>query len=642
MYRKLIACVLALLFLIPALPVRAEEEAGELYTAAIPGLREDFILGMDVSSVIALEESGVRYYDDDGREKDLFAILASHGVNWIRVRVWVDPFDKNGNSYGGGGNDLARAIMIGRRATENGMRVLVDFHYSDFWADPSKQQVPKAWAGMDIEEKADVLYRYTLESLASLREAGVDVGMVQLGNETNGRLCGEKIWMNIVWHLMAAGARAVRETDPDILIAVHFANPENTDAYLNWASKLDYYSLDYDVFATSYYPYWHGTLENLAYVLSEIRQKYGKEVMVAETSYAYTLEDSDFSGNTIGEGGAYDHPWPFTVQGQANEVRAVCDTVNGIGGLGVFYWEGAWITVGTSSREENRVLWEKYGSGWASSYAAEYDPNDAGKYYGGSACDNQAMFDPSGRALPSLNVFRYLREGHETALRADSVDDIEITVDIGQAVVLPETVSAVMNDASRREVPVTWDTDPKSLDTSAPADYTVTGTAGGMQARAAVHVVYYNYARNYSFEDEDTSMWVLSDLRGAEQLYREEKKNDSRTGAYHWHFYSAKPTSVEFTLEQPIASLPAGDWVTRISVMGGDAGQQEIWSYVKIDGEIIATCPAEITSWNEWKTPEIHFSLSEGQEAVCGIYVRCDGAGAWGKIDDLFVNADVK
>ena len=639
MLRRLISVVLSLLFIAGSFPARAE---GDIYVKAIPDLPEDFILGMDVSSVIALEESGVRYYDDDGQEKDLFAILASHGVNWIRVRVWVDPYDKNGFSYGGGGNDLARAVAIGKRATENGMRLLVDFHYSDFWADPSKQQAPKKWQGMSVEEKADAVYRYTLDSLAVFRDNGVDVGMVQLGNETNGRFCGEKIWMNIVWHLMGSAARAVRESDPDILIAVHFANPENADNYLNWASKLNYYNLDYDVFATSYYPYWHGTLENLTSVLGQISRQYGKSVMVAETSYAWTLEDSDFSGNTIGEGGAYDHPWPFTVQGQANEVRAVAAAVSSIGGLGVFYWEGAWISVGTSSWEENHLLWEKYGSGWASSYAAEYDPADAGKYYGGSACDNQAMFDARGKALPSLSVFKYLREGHNTEIIPDSVDDIVITVDIGQPVVLPSAVSAVMNDDSRREVPVVWDTDPAGLDTSVPADYTVTGSAGGMKAAAKVSVVLYNYARNPSFEDADTSMWTCEDLRGAEQLYREEKKNDSRSGTWHWHFYSAKATGVEFTLEQKIEGLPAGNWVAGISVMGGDAGEQEIWSYVKINGEIVATCPAAITKWNEWKTPEIRFSCVEGQDVVCGIYVRCDGAGAWGKIDALYVNADVR
>ena len=610
----------------------------ELYVKKIENLPEDFILGMDVSSVLSLEKSGVVYRDREGNEKDLFELLADAGVNWIRVRVWNDPFTAVGKGYGGGNTDAAAAAEIGRRAAEHGMKLLVDFHYSDFWADPSKQMVPKAWKGLSLDEKAEALYSYTLESLKLIRDAGADIGMVQIGNETNGRFCGEKIWMNMVWNLMSAGCRAVREFDPGVKIAVHFANPENTDTYLNWASKLAYYSLDYDIFATSYYPYWHGTLENLKFVLGEIKAQYGKDVMVAETSYAYTLEDTDFSGNTIGEGGAYDKPWPFTVQGQANEVRDVAAALNEIGALGLFYWEGAWISVGTNSWEENHQLWEEYGSGWASSAAGEYDPDDAGKYYGGSACDNQALFAPDGRALPSLSVFRLLREGNETALRADSIEDILLTVDIRSEVTLPETVNAVMNDGSRSSVPVTWNIPEGGLDTGREAVLTVEGTADGLPALCTVKVLRFNYAGNFSFEEEDLSMWHCDDQGGADELYCEEKKNDSLTGNRHWHFYSARANTVKFTLEQEIP-LAAGNYDYRISIMGGDAGDQEVYSYVKIDGEIVETAPAAITSYNQWDTPSISFACAEGQSVVCGISVRCDGAGAWGKIDDMTVCA---
>ena len=381
MYKRQLLSLLLFLMLCLSASAPAEEAACSLYIKAVPDLPEDFALGMDVSSVLALEAAGVRYYDHDGVERDLFDILRENGVNYIRVRVWNDPFDAEGHGYGGGNNDITAAVEIGRRATEHGMRLLVDFHYSDFWADPSKQMVPKAWKNKRTTAKVQLLKQYTLDSLTQLKEAGVDVGMVQLGNETNGRLCGEKTWMNI-YKLMREGSRAVREIFPGALVAVHFANPESAGSYMTYASKLAYYNLDYDVFATSYYPYWHGTLENLARVLSEVADTYGKQVMVAETSYAYTLMDGDFSGNTIGEGGAYEKPYPITVQGQANEVADVIAAVNAIGGLGVFYWEGAWIPVGGASYEENAALWEQYGAGWASSYAGAYDPKDAGIYYG--------------------------------------------------------------------------------------------------------------------------------------------------------------------------------------------------------------------------------------------------------------------
>lgn len=283
-----------------------------LYVPRIEGMTEAFILGMDASIVPSLEAGGVRYYDFDGKEKDVFEILSENGINYIRVRVWVDPYDGSGRGYGGGNCDIGTALAIGKRATRYGMKLLVDFHYSDFWADPGKQMVPKAWVGMEIDEKADALNRYTTDCLQQLKDAKVDVGMVQLGNETNGSLCGETAWGNICY-LMEAGSRAVRAIFPEALVAVHFTNPENANAMRFYAKTLDDFRLDYDVFATSYYPYWHGTLENLAAVLSQIAEAYGKKVMVAETSYAYTPEDTDFFGNTIGEGGSYAKPYPLTV-----------------------------------------------------------------------------------------------------------------------------------------------------------------------------------------------------------------------------------------------------------------------------------------------------------------------------------------
>ena len=383
----------------------------------VENLRSDFILGMDASCVPALENSGVRYYDQDGNEKNVFQILSENGINYIRVRVWNDPYDKDGNGYGGGNCDIENAVIIGKAATEYGMKLLVDFHYSDFWADPGKQMTPKAWKGMDFDTKREALYQYTKESLQKLVDAGVDVGMVQIGNETNGALCGEKSsdlggWKRIM-ELISAGSKAVREVCPEALVAVHFTNPENAESYISYGKNLDYYQVDYDVFASSYYPFWHGTLENLAAVLSNIADTYGKKVMVAETSYAYTTKDTDFFGNTVGAGMTYDYP--FSQQGQADLVRDVIDTVANktINGIGVFYWEGTWIAAGGKTYEENKALWETYGSGWATSYAAEYDPKDAGQWYGGCSVDNQAFFTADGKATEALKVFALVRTGNE-------------------------------------------------------------------------------------------------------------------------------------------------------------------------------------------------------------------------------------
>ncbi len=610
-------------------------EGCSLYVKAVEGLPEDCIFGMDASQVPSLEAGGVKYYDRDGNEKDVFRILAENGVNYIRVRVWNDPFDADGNGYGGGNCTVDTALEIGKRATHYNMPLLVDFHYSDFWADPGKQMVPKAWKDMDLDAKTAALETYTRESLQKLKDAGVEVGMVQVGNETNGAMCGEKDWSAVV-KLMAAGSKAVREVYPNALVAVHFANPES-GSYPAYASNLNIYGLDYDVFGTSYYPYWHGSLENLTGVLSQVREKYGKKVMVMETSYAWTGEDSDFSGNTISDDSNVAKPYPYSLQGQVNSLRDVTQAVLDAGGIGVCYWEGTWISAGGSSREENQKLWEKYGSGWASSYAAEYDPNDAGKWYGGCAVDNQAFFDAKGHALESLMAFNLIRWGNDVGMEIQALEDVRVQLTLGESFSLPETVNAVMTDDSRREVPVVWSVDEAALAEwlTSPGRHEITGEAEGMQTTLLLIVEGVNLLANPSFEDGKDAPWVADNLGGCKDLMIEQKTGDSRTGDWHYHFWSPDANKAEFTLEQTLETAEPGVYDYTVYIMGGDCGAAEVYAYVKLDGEIVATAPMEITSWNEWHAGTVEgVECAEGQTLTVGIYVKAPNAGAWGKIDD--------
>ena len=624
----------------------ATVKSDTLYVKKVDNLPEHFILGMDASCVPSLEAGGVKYYDFDGTEKDVYQILSENGINYIRVRVWNDPFDANGNGYGGGNCDIENAIAIGKRATQHGMKLLVNFHYSDFWADPSKQMLPKAWQGMTIDEKTDALYQYTKSCLQKLVDAGVDVGMVQIGNETNGAMCGETSsalggWKRIM-QLMSAGSKAVREICPEALVAVHFANPEKADSYISYGKNLDYYQVDYDVFASSYYPFWHGSLDNLAAVLSNIAETYGKQVMVAETSYAFTAEDSDFNANTIGDGGGIVKAYPFTQQGQANLVRDVIDTVANktTNGIGVFYWEGTWISAGGKNYEENAALWERHGSGWASSYAAAYDPKDAGQYYGGCAVDNQAFFDSEGHVNEALKVFSLVRQGNEISNRADAIEDVNLICDLNGEIILPDTVNAIMTDNSKQAIPVRWlNADLDAMKKGGVAKYAIDGIAGDMAARCYVSMVEYNYLENWSFEDGETG-WVATAIGKFNELFVEDKVTDSLTGTKHYHFWGSSANTVEFTLEQQVQNLPSGVYDYTISIMGGDGGVTEIYAYVKINGEIVAKGDTVITVYNEWhnaKTKSIEYA--EGDIMTVGIYVKCAGPNAWGKIDDAMLNS---
>jgi arabinogalactan endo-1,4-beta-galactosidase len=264
--------------------------------------------------------------------------------------------------------------------------------------------------------------------------------------------------------------------------------------------------VDYDVFASSYYSYWHGSLANLTEVLKNIAQNYNKKVMVAETSYAYTYENGDNHGNTISEDTVVPKNYPVTVQGQADAIRDVFAAVAEAGdaGLGAFVWEPAWIPVPGNSKEDRMKLWEKYGSGWASSYATEYDPKDAGVYFGGSACDNQALFDFTGHPLASLEVFRYAGTGAETELKVDTMDETMIRVRKGDDIVLPETVAALFNDSTSQELKITWNpTETAALNKDTVGEYKVSGTAvynnQEYTANCKVTVMEPNYVENYSF-----------------------------------------------------------------------------------------------------------------------------------------------
>ena len=515
----------------------------DIYVEPIEGISDDFIRGMDASAVLALENSGVKYYNFDGEEQDVFQTLSEAGVNYIRLRVWNDPYDENGNGYGGGNNDLPTAIELGKRATKYGMKVCIDFHYSDFWADPKRQHAPKAWEGMEIDEKCDALYDYTKDSLTQLFDEGVDVEMVQVGNEINNGMAGEYYLPNVT-QLLKSGTKAVREIadtyNKDIQVVIHYTNIESNGEIDSLASNLQNNDVDYDIMGLSYYPFWDGSFDNMQRISRYIQKTYNKKVMIAETSYCYTSEDGDGSGNSLVGTDDIVKGYPATVQSQATMVRDVCAAANEAGLEGVFYWEGTWIPVGPATAD-NSPIWEKYGSGWASSYASDYDPDDAGLYYGGCSWDNQAMFDFTGHPLPSLNVFKYLKDGHDVPLAVDYVSDVSVTCNAGSAIELPEQVDVIYNNhAANTQADVTWDeAQTAAIDPNVDGEYDITGSVdGGFTVTCHVKVILKNLVQNPSFEDADTSMWKVTYEGDSNPTDYQNKTDDAHTGDIAFHFWS--------------------------------------------------------------------------------------------------------
>lgn len=624
-----------------------------LYVKKVENLPNDFIMGMDASSVIAEENSGVKYYDYNGVETDVFKVLSDSGINYIRVRVWNDPYDEEGNCYGGGNNDIATAIEIGKRATKYNMSLLVDFHYSDFWADPAKQMMPKAWEPLDDAEIPQACYEYTKDCLTQLKDAGVKVGMVQLGNETNGiKLAGFSV-VSKVCNIMNGGARAVREVNPDALVAVHFANPEKHN-YMDWATKLANNNVDYDVFGSSYYPYWHGTLDNLASELSNIATTFDKKTMVLETSYAYTTEDSDGWSNTIGTGGFDYKPFPFTIAGQANSVREITDTIANktTNGIGICYWEGAWITVGDShaanySYEANQAKWKEYGSGWASEAAAKYDPDDVGTWWGGCAVDNQALFAPNGRPLESLKVFNLMRFGNEVTPYIDGVEDVTLIKNDNENFTLPETVNIIYSDNSKVATPVTWEPfDIEEAKSKGNAKYTIKGTSAGQEVYCYLQIMEYNYVNNYGFEEKEKG-WTVKPLgeKLSDTNIAKCTSENPQTGTYAFHFWASKANTCKFEVEQEIKGLETANYKFQISLMGGGPGSnsantsvQNNYAYVKVNGKMYQTS-GKFTVWKAWSDILVKdIPIKKGDKVIVGFHIESPEAGVWGDIDDCMLN----
>lgn len=365
-----------------------------------------FYKGMDLSTIKEVEGLGGRFYDH-GEEKDVFEILKSYGMNAVRLRLWNDPYGPDGTPYGAGTNDLPTTLELAKRAKAQGMEVLLCMHYSDFWADPGKQRVPKAWRGMDAEQLTEEVYSFTRDTLLAMRRAGAFPDLIQVGNElTNGMLwpqgklleCGN--YDNLA-KFVSAGIRAVRSLDQEIPIMIHLDNGGNAPMYRDWFDHYLERGEDFQIIGLSYYPFWHGSLEELKNNMNDLAVRYGKELVIAEVSMGFTMADygvyeklaqEERKGYATKSELVEKLEFPMTKKGQADFMKAlfaVIDQVPENKCSGFFYWEPAWIPVP--------------GSGWANEAALQYIEE---KGPGGNEWANQALFDYEGQSLPALEVIR--------------------------------------------------------------------------------------------------------------------------------------------------------------------------------------------------------------------------------------------
>lgn len=365
----------------------------------------EFIKGFDVSALTEVEECGGKFFDQ-GVEKDALEILKSYNGNWVRIRLWNDPYSDSGEPYGAGNCDLENMIKLAKRAKQAGFNWLLCLHYSDFWADPGKQYLPKAWEGKSVDELEQLVYEYTRDVLDICRKEDIMPQMVAVGNElSNGLMWPVAKWPEFdnIAKFVKAGAKAVREADPEIPIMIHLDNGGKIELYEEWFDNFVKRGGDFDVIGLSYYPFWHGSLEGLKANLANCVKRYGKDLVIAEVSMGHTMESyaeyeqlpedkEKRKGAATSPELAAKVPFPMTEQGQSDFIQTVMEIVRDVPegkGKGIFWWEPTWIPVP--------------GSGWAFKPGWEYVKEKGPE---GNEWANQALFDYKGNALLALKTIK--------------------------------------------------------------------------------------------------------------------------------------------------------------------------------------------------------------------------------------------
>lgn len=360
----------------------------------------EFIMGADVSMLNEVEQLGGEFYEN-GVQGDALDILSSHGINYVRLRLWVDPYDSLGNPYGGGTNDLATTIALAQRAKAEGMGILLDIQLSDFWADPGTQTKPKAWQSLTYTQLKTAVHDYTESVITAMKNVNVLPSMVQVGNETSsgilwddGKVGGGIDDFTQLAELLSSGISGIHDaldSGEDVEIILHLDYGGDNNLYTWWFDKIAAEHVDYDIIGLSYYPFWHGTMGQLSYNLNEISKRYDKDVMIVETAYGFTLDDGDGLGNsfytTEESVGGYEASPAGQVAYMRDLKEIVKDVPNGHG-RGIFWWEPTWLPV--------------QGANWGTEAGALYN-DDTGLL--SNPWDNQTLFDFDGNALSSLSVF---------------------------------------------------------------------------------------------------------------------------------------------------------------------------------------------------------------------------------------------
>lgn len=583
----------------------------------IENLSTDFIKGADVSIMLELERNGTKFYDN-GIEQDGLTILKNHGVNWIRVRIWNNPYVVGPEGVGGGNTDEAKAIEMAKRAKALGMKVLVDFHYSDFWVDPGQQKKPDAWKNDSGDKLVDDVYAYTAKVMQDFNAQGVTPDMVQVGNELNNGMLWPEAQLTednpngykFLAKLLNAGLQAVHDNDKDnkVKTMIHLAGVD-VNLYHTFFDNLIVKNKvnDFDIIGMSFYPFWHGTMDDLKNTMNDVSAKYNKDVIAVETAFGYTLEDADFEKNNFGTNEEKVGGYKATVQGQATGLRDVMATVASVNdnrGLGIFYWAPDWVI-------NEKVGWKSNG--------------------GGNGWDNLTLFDTKGNALESMDTFNLVSDPNNqyiepqvTAINTVDVKDVSLYSNVD----LPQTVGVVYSNDAVKNMSVKWDVAKPIF--AKPGNYTISGTVEGLAQKAIANIEVknkMNLVLNGNFENETLNGWdIVGDSSAINLAWNQGDVRDKCA----MHYWNNKPFNV--IIKQKLKGLSDGKYTLSCWTQGnGLASKYQL--FVKQNG-VEMTTDIKDDGWNRWHQTSIKNIEVKNGEVEIG-FILNGRPDTWGSIDDI-------
>ena len=583
----------------------------------IENLSTDFIKGADVSIMPELERNGTKFYDN-GIEQDGLTILKNHGVNWIRVRIWNNPYVVGPEGVGGGNTDEAKAIEMAKRAKALGMKVLVDFHYSDFWVDPGQQKKPDAWKNDSGDKLVDDVYAYTAKVMQDFNVQGVTPDMVQVGNELNNGMIWPEAQLTednpngykFLAKLLNAGLQAVHDNDKDnkVKTMIHLAGVD-VNLYHTFFDNLIVKNKvnDFDIIGMSFYPFWHGTMDDLKNTMNDVSAKYNKDVIAVETAFGYTLEDADFEKNNFGTNEEKVGGYKATVQGQATGLRDVMATVASVNdnrGLGIFYWAPDWVI-------NEKVGWKSNG--------------------GGNGWDNLTLFDTKGNALESMDTFNLVSDPNNqyiepqvTAINTVDVKDVSLYSNVD----LPQTVGVVYSNDAVKNMSVKWDVAKPIF--AKPGNYTISGTVEGLAQKAIANIEVknkMNLVLNGNFENETLNGWdIVGDSSAINLAWNQGDVRDKCA----MHYWNNKPFNV--IIKQKLKGLSDGKYTLSCWTQGnGLASKYQL--FVKQNG-VEMTTDIKDDGWNRWHQTSIKNIEVKNGEVEIG-FILNGRPDTWGSIDDI-------